>query len=83
MIGGEYYFSPSPVASNSLASMLNRELGTIEFYSTGRDALYSLLFSLSQKNIYLPDLICHSVNQACVSAGKKGGIIQGWFRLIS
>lgn len=71
MIGGEHYFQPPLAVDNSMAEMLEKQLGAVAFFSTGRDALYSLLASLPQTHILLPDLICQSVYHACVSAGKE------------
>lgn len=70
MIGGEHYFTPSARAEHSLGEILEGKIGEIAFFSTGRDALYSLLASLPHQSIYLPDLVCASNHQACVAAGK-------------
>lgn len=70
MIGGEHYFTPSARAEHSLGEILEGKIGEIAFFSTGRDALYSLLAILPHQNIYLPDLVCASIHQACVAAGK-------------
>lgn len=71
MIGGEHYFTPQPKSDASLGAMLESKLGNISFFSTGRDALFSLLASLPYENILLPDLVCESVYQACTAAGKN------------
>ena len=70
MIGGEHYFTPAGRVEHSLGEMLEEKIGEIAFFSTGRDALYSLLASLPHQSIYLPDLVCASIHQACVAAGK-------------
>lgn len=70
MIGGEHFFTPPGPVEHSLGELLNEKIGEISFFSTGRDALFSLLTDLPQKSIYLPDLICASVHQACLAAGK-------------
>ncbi len=70
MIGGEHYFKPPQSVENSLGEILEEKIGDIAFFSTGRDALYSLLSSLPHPSIYLPELMCASVHRACVAAGK-------------
>lgn len=70
MIGGEHYLTPPARVENSLGEMLEKTTGEMVFFSTGRDALFSLLVSLPHRSIYLPDLVCASVHQACVAAGK-------------
>lgn len=71
MIGGEHYLIPPAHAQHSLGEMLAKTTGEISFFSTGRDALFSLLANLPHRYIYLPDLVCWSVYQACIAAGKK------------
>ena len=71
MIGGEHYFVPPHAVENSMSEMLDRQVGDVSFFATGRDALFSQLTKLPQKRIYLPDLICHSIYIACVAAGKQ------------
>lgn len=70
MIGGEHYLiAPAPV-EDSLGQQLERNLGRITFFATGRDALASLLVSLHPTVVHLPNLICASVHDACRAAGK-------------
>lgn len=71
MIGGEHYFLPPAFVKNSMAEMLKASVGKIAYFSSGRDALFSLLSTKHQQNILLPDLICSSVYDACKSAGKN------------
>ena len=71
MIGGEHYFAPPRLVENSMSDMLDGQIGATSFFSTGRDALFSLLKALPQRQIYLPDLICHSVFDACRFAAKE------------
>lgn len=70
MIGGEHYLNaPAPV-EDSLGQQLERNLGRVTFFATGRDALASLLVSLHPIVVHLPNLICASVHDACRAAGK-------------
>jgi hypothetical protein len=71
MIGGEHYLPMLPAVDNSLGKLLEYELGRISYFATGRDALFTLLQKLPNQMIYLPDLICYSVYQACLAAKKK------------
>jgi len=71
MIGGDYYLTtPGPV-EDSLGKLLIGNLGNISFFASGRDALTTLLASLPQVSVSLPDLMCASVYDACRTAGKK------------
>lgn len=70
MIGGEHFLSaPAPV-EGSLGELLERDLGYISFFASGRDALATLLAALPQAAVSLPDLMCASVHDACRSARK-------------
>jgi hypothetical protein len=71
MIGGEHFISPPHPVEHSMQEMLDGTDGCVSFFSTGRDALYSILSTLQHKRVHLPDLICVSVYQACLHAGKK------------
>lgn len=71
MIGGEHYLSPPRPVADNFGEMLENSAEHISFFSTGRDALASLLMTLSCGTMHLPDLICHSVYQACHYAGKE------------
>jgi hypothetical protein len=70
MIGGEHFLSPPHSVENSMGDLLQGAAGRVSFFATGRDALYSLLGTLPHKTVHLPDLICFSVYQACIQAGK-------------
>jgi hypothetical protein len=71
MIGGEHYLRPPNPVENSMGDLLDSATGSVSFFSTGRDALYALLRTLSHKTVHLPDLICVSVYQACLQADKE------------
>lgn len=71
MIGGEHFIRPPHPVESSMREMLDSAIGSISFFSTGRDALFSLLSRLPHKTVHLPDLICASVHQACLQAGKE------------
>lgn len=70
MIGGEYFLSPPHPVENSMNKLLDSTAKSVSFFATGRDALYTLLRTLPHKTVHLPDLICISVHQACLQAGK-------------
>jgi hypothetical protein len=71
MIGGEHFLrAPAPVA-DSMAAMLARRVGAASLFASGRDALYGLLVALPERIVYLPDLICRSVFDACTTAGMQ------------
>lgn len=70
MIGGEYFLSSPHPVKNSLGDLLDTVAERMSFFATGRDALYALLSTLPHKTVHLPDLICVSVYQACLQAGK-------------
>jgi hypothetical protein len=71
MIGGEHFLHvPLPV-EDSMSGMLSRRVGAATYFASGRDALYSLLAALPSRTVYLPDLICRSVFDACKTAGKE------------
>ena len=71
MIGGEHFLPVPAAVEHSLGQLLESELGQIAFFSTGRDALATLLTSLREPLIHLPDLMCASVHQASHAAGKE------------
>jgi hypothetical protein len=70
MIGGEHFLSPPHPVKNSMSDLLDSAAESVSFFATGRDALYALLGTLPHKTVHLPDLICVSVYQACLQAGK-------------
>lgn len=71
MIGGEHFLAAPKPVEDSLGELLERELGCIAFFATGRDALATLLASLPETSVRLPDLMCASVHAACRAAGKS------------
>ena len=71
MIGGEHFLSPPHPVENSMRDLLDSAAGSVSFFATGRDALYALLGTLPHKTVHLPDLICVSVYQAFLQAGKE------------
>lgn len=71
MIGGEHFLRVPPAVKDSMGDMLSRRVGAATLFASGRDALYSLLAALPCRAVYLPDLICRSVFDACRTAGKK------------
>lgn len=71
MIGGEHFLDVPPPVADSMAAMLARRVGAPSVFASGRDALYSLLAALPCRAVYLPDLICRSVFDACRAAGKE------------
>lgn len=71
MIGGEHHLRPPGRVQSSLAAVLEHELGPLSLFATGRDALFALLHDVPQRTVHVPDLICHSVVQACEAAGKR------------
>jgi hypothetical protein len=71
MIGGEHFLRVPPAVEDSMAAMLSRRAGTPTLFASGRDALYSLLAALPCGAVYLPDLICRSVFDACRTAAKE------------
>lgn len=74
MIGGEHYLPVPAMVEDSLGQLLDNELGRVAFFATGRDALATLLKSLREPLVYLPDLMCASVHKACHAAGKERAI---------
>lgn len=71
MIGGEHYFKALQACANSLGDLIFTKIGEVSLFASGRDALFSLLETLPENTIYLPDLICLSVYAACLAAGKQ------------
>lgn len=71
MIGGEHYLRPAHSVKNSMSHMLDNTAANVSYFATGRDALYSLLRALPQQTVHMPNLICTSVYQTCLQAGKK------------
>jgi hypothetical protein len=71
MIGGEHFLRVPDTATDSMAAMLAERVGYASLFASGRDALYSLLASLPERTVYLPDLICRSVFDACTTAGMQ------------
>lgn len=73
MIGGEYYLSLPEAVTDSLAAELSGLFSEISYFSTGRDALYSLLASIDFRRVWLPDFLCNSVWAAARQVGKPVG----------
>lgn len=71
MIGGEHFLSPPHHVESSMRKLLDNTAGSVSFFATGRDALYTLLCTLPHKTVHMPDLICISVHQAGLQAGKE------------
>lgn len=71
MIGGEHFLTPPRRLQDSMADVLARAAGEMSYFASGRDALFALLAELPHRTIHIPDLLCHSVYQACESAGKQ------------
>ena len=71
MIGGEHYLLDNKSVKLSLSNFIYSNFNNNSFFSSGRDALYALLKSLPQNTIYLPDLVCDSIYNACRQSGKK------------
>jgi len=64
MIGGEYYLSPELLGKeikNSFYNYLSNNISNIEYFSTGRDAIFTLVNSLKSRRIWLPDYLCKSI----------------------
>lgn len=64
MIGGEYYLYPElfgKEVKDSFYNFLNNNISHIEYFSTGRDAIFSLVNSLRSKRIWLPNYLCKTI----------------------
>jgi hypothetical protein len=64
MIGGEYYLYPELLGKeikNSFYDYLGNNINNIEYFSTGRDAIFTLVNSLKSKRIWLPNYLCKSI----------------------
>lgn len=70
MIGGEYYIKLNQV-EDSLMYSLSSLCPSYAFFSSGRDAVYSILSSQAERRIWMPDFICKSVVDAARQADKE------------
>ncbi len=70
MIGGEYYINLKPVDDSLLYSLTSICRGNA-FYSSGRDAIFSILTSLPAQRIWLPDFISKAAVDVVVQADKE------------
>ena len=74
MIGGEYYLYPELLGketNNSFYNYLKINIDDIEYFSTGRDAIYTLVNSLESRRIWLPNYLCRSIYDPINKAGKE------------
>lgn len=60
MIGGEYYHSIQKVA-DSLGSRIGLLFPYLNYFSTGRDAIFASFYDKKIKRVWLPDYLCHSI----------------------
>ncbi|MBF8984171.1 hypothetical protein IZY60_11540 [Lutibacter sp. B2] len=64
MIGGEHYFDNSIYAyeiENSFEKFIEKISVNTKYFSTGRDAIYSLVESIEINRIWLPNYLCRSI----------------------
>jgi len=75
MIGGDYHLHTELLLEkesiNSLYNYLNKSLKHINFFSTGRDAIFSLVHSLGIKRIWLPHFLCKTIYDPVFATGTK------------
>lgn len=71
MIGGEYYFQAPEPSLNSLEKELTSLFSKLSYFSTGRDALFSLFSVLEINQIWLPNFLCNSVWSSVRQTGKQ------------
>ena len=60
MIGGEYFIKLKPV-EDSLLYSLSSACPSYAYFSSGRDAIFSILSDLPSHRIWLPDFICKAI----------------------
>lgn len=70
MIGGEYFIKLKPV-EDSLLYSLSSVCPSYAWYSSGRDALFSILSDLPSHRIWLPDFICKAIVDVALQADKE------------
>jgi len=64
MIGGEYYLYPELLGKeikNSFYDYLSNNIKNIEYYSTGRDAIFAFVNLLKSRRIWLPNYLCKTI----------------------
>lgn len=74
MIGGEYYLYPELLGKeikNSFYNYLSNNISNIEYFSTGRDAIFTLVNSLKSRRIWLPNYLCRSIYDPIKKNGKE------------
>jgi len=74
MIGGEYYLYPELLGKeikNSFYDYLSNNINHIEYFSTGRDAIFTLVNSLKSRRIWLPNYLCKSIYDPIKKTGKE------------
>jgi len=74
MIGGEYYLYPELLGKeikNSFYGYLSNNINHIEYFSTGRDAIFTLVNSLKSRRIWLPNYLCKSIYDPIKKTGKE------------
>jgi len=74
MIGGEYYLYPELLGGeikNSFYDYLSNNINHIEYFSTGRDAIFTLVDSLKSRRIWLPNYLCRSIYDPINKTGKE------------
>jgi hypothetical protein len=69
LIGGEYYLKSKPV-DDSLLYSLSSLSPSYAWFSSGRDALFSLLTNEQSPRIWLPDFICKAIVDLVQQVGK-------------
>lgn len=62
MIGGEHYL-PHVESKDNLSSIIRGIWKNIEFFCTGRDAIYAALSNVSEKRLWIPDYLCESIHR--------------------
>ncbi len=70
MIGGEYYLKLKPV-DDSLLYSISSICPSYAYFSSGRDAIYSVLANLPAQRIWLPNFICKAIVDVATQAGKE------------
>lgn len=70
MIGGEYFIKLKPV-EDSLLYSLSSLCPSYAWFSSGRDAIFSVLSNLPAQRIWLPDFICKAIVDVVLQADKE------------
>lgn len=74
MIGGEYYLYPELLGKeikNSFYNYLEKNINHIEYFSTGRDAIFTLVNSLKSRRTWLPNYLCKSIYDPIKKTGRE------------